>query len=89
MVISFRILRNIFFHQILSVTLLIFGMSNTANAKNLVYENNWAYLADTVMGGVSQGGAEFAAEHYGLKVKFLPKTMVALFKFELGLIQAR
>lgn len=56
-----RILANIFFYQILSVTVLIFSMSNTANAKNLVYDNNWAYLADTVMGGVSQGSAEFAA----------------------------
>ena len=54
-------LKNIFFCQIFSVTVLIFIMSNTANAKNLVYENNWAYLADTVMGGVSQGSAEFAA----------------------------
>ena len=54
-------LRNIFFYQILSVTVLIFSMSNTTNAKNLVYENNWAYLADTVMGGVSQGSVEFAA----------------------------
>ena len=54
-------LRNIFFCKIFSVTVLIFIMSNTANAKNLVYENNWAYLADTVMGGVSQGSAEFAA----------------------------
>ena len=34
-------------------------MVNTASAKNLVYDNNWAYLADTVMGGVSQGSAEF------------------------------
>ena len=34
-------------------------MSNTTNAKNLVYENNWAFLADTVMGGVSRGNAEF------------------------------
>ena len=67
MVSNFRILRNIFFYQILSVTVLIFGMSNTANAKNLVYENNWAYLADTVMGGVSQGGAEFAAGALRLK----------------------
>ena len=56
-----RIPGNIFFYQILSVTVLIFCMSSTANGKNLVYENNWAYLADTVMGGVSQGGAEFAA----------------------------
>ena len=54
-------LSSIFLYQILSVTVFIFGMTNAANAKNLVYENNWAYLADTVMGGVSQGGAEFAA----------------------------
>ena len=54
-------LRTTFFYQILCVAVFIFSMSNTANAKNLVYENNWAYLADTVMGGVSQGGAEFAA----------------------------
>ena len=26
----------------------------------MVYENNWAYLADTVMGGVSQGTANFS-----------------------------
>ena len=52
---------NTFLYQILIATVLIFSMSNAANAKNLVYENNWAYLADTVMGGVSQGGAEFAA----------------------------
>ena len=50
-----------FLYQLLSVTVFIVSMSNAANAKNLVYENNWAYLADTVMGGVSQGGAEFAA----------------------------
>ncbi len=56
-----RILRNFFFYQILSVTVLILCMSTTTNAKNLVYENNWAYLADTVMGGVSKGSAEFAA----------------------------
>lgn len=61
MSIIYRIFGNIFFYQILSVALLIVSMSNTANAKNLVYENNWAYLADTVMGGVSQGSAEFAA----------------------------
>ena len=54
-------LSSIFLYQILSVTVFIFGMTNAANAKNLVYENNWAYLADTVMGGVSKGGAEFAA----------------------------
>ena len=40
---------------------LIMGMVSAASAKNLVYENNWAYLADTVMGGVSQGSAEFSA----------------------------
>jgi len=54
-------LRNIFYYQIFSVTVLIFTMSNAVTAKNLVYENNWAYLADTVMGGVSQGSAEFAS----------------------------
>ena len=54
-------LRNIFYYQIFSVTVLIFTMSNVVTAKNLVYENNWAYLADTVMGGVSQGSAEFAS----------------------------
>ena len=54
-------LRNIFYYQIFSVIVLVFTMSNAVNAKNLVYENNWAYLADTVMGGVSQGGAEFAS----------------------------
>ena len=54
-------LRNIFYYQIFSVIVLVFTMSNAGNAKNLVYENNWAYLADTVMGGVSQGGAEFAS----------------------------
>ena len=52
---------NTFLYKILSVAVFIFSMSNAGNAKNLVYENNWAYLADTVMGGVSQGGAEFAA----------------------------
>ena len=40
---------------------LIMGMVSAAYAKNLVYENNWAYLADTVMGGVSQGSADFSA----------------------------
>ena len=54
-------LRNIFYYQIFSVTVLVFTMSNAVTAKNLVYENNWAYLADTVMGGVSQGSAEFAS----------------------------
>ena len=60
-------LRSTFFYQIFSVTVFVFSMSNAANAKNLVYENNWAYLADTVMGGVSQGGAEFAAGALRLK----------------------
>ena len=46
---------------LLHLTVWMLGMSSTANAKNLVYENNWAYLADTVMGGVSRGGAEFSA----------------------------
>ena len=55
------VLRNKFFYIILSVTVSIFSMSNNVSAKNLVYENNWAYLADTVMGGVSRGGAEFSA----------------------------
>ena len=54
-------LKGIFFYQIFFATVLIVGMSNNASAKNLVYENNWAYLADTVMGGVSRGGAEFSA----------------------------
>jgi len=56
-----KILRNIFAYQIFFSAVLIFSMSNTVSAKNLVYENNWAYLADTVMGGVSRGGAEFSA----------------------------
>jgi len=51
----------IFFYHLFYVALLTFSMSNQANAKNLVYENNWVYLADTVMGGVSRGGAEFSA----------------------------
>ena len=54
-------LKGIFFYQIFFATVLIVGMSNNASAKNLVYENNWAYLADTVMGGVSRGGAQFSA----------------------------
>ena len=54
-------LKGIFFYQIFFATVLIVGMSINASAKNLVYENNWAYLADTVMGGVSRGGAEFSA----------------------------
>ena len=61
MKIVLEILRNIFFYQIFFATVLMFIMSNAVKAKNLVYENNWAYLADTVMGGVSQGGAVFSA----------------------------
>ena len=56
-----EILKNIFLYQIFFAAVLIFSMSSNASAKNLIYENNWAYLADTVMGGVSQGGAEFSA----------------------------
>ena len=52
---------DIFFYQIFFAAVLIFSMSSNASAKNLIYENNWAYLADTVMGGVSRGGAEFSA----------------------------
>ena len=51
----------IFLYKIFCVSVLMFTMPNTSHAKNLVYENNWAYLADTVMGGVSRGGAEFSA----------------------------
>ena len=58
---NLRNLKNTFLYQIFFSTVLIFSMSNTVSAKNLVYENNWAYLADTVMGGVSRGGAEFSA----------------------------
>ena len=54
-------LKDIFFYQIFFAAVLIFSMSSNASAKNLIYENNWAYLADTVMGGVSRGGAEFSA----------------------------
>ncbi len=52
-------LSDIFYYQIFTVTVLVSTMSNAVNANNLVYKNNWAYLADTVMGGVSQGRAEF------------------------------
>ena len=58
---NLRNLKNTFLYQIFFSTVLIFSMSNNVSAKNLVYENNWAYLADTVMGGVSRGGAEFSA----------------------------
>ena len=59
--ITLRNLENIFFYKIFFAAILILSMSNNVSAKNLVYENNWAYLADTVMGGVSRGGAEFSA----------------------------
>ena len=61
MAINSKIFREIFSYQIFFAAVLIFSMSSNASAKNLIYENNWAYLADTVMGGVSQGGAEFSA----------------------------
>ena len=60
---------------------MIFSMSNTANAKNLVYENNWAYLADTVMGGVSQGNAEFAAGALRLKGQVSTKNNGGFIQF--------
>ena len=59
--ITLRNLENIFLYKIFFAAILILSMSNNVSAKNLVYENNWAYLADTVMGGVSRGGAEFSA----------------------------
>ena len=58
---TLRNLENIFLYKIFFAAILILSMSNNVSAKNLVYENNWAYLADTVMGGVSRGGAEFSA----------------------------
>ena len=45
----------------LILTLGLTLMSEIVTAKNLVEKNNWAYLADTVMGGVSQGSAEFSS----------------------------
>ena len=47
---------------VLSVITLVYlaFMSSKAESKNLVQINNWAYLADTVMGGVSRGNAEFS-----------------------------
>ena len=61
MITIFRNLKTTFLYQIFFAAVLISSMSNNVSAKNLVYENNWAYLADTVMGGVSRGGAEFSA----------------------------
>jgi len=60
MVYIFKNFATFFCYQLFFASLLILGMSTRADAKNLVYDNNWAYLADTVMGGVSQGGAEFS-----------------------------
>ena len=47
-------------YKLLFLILLISFMANTINANNFVEKGNWAYLADTVMGGVSQGRAEFS-----------------------------
>ena len=49
-----------FFYQIFYATVLLLAMTSAVIPKNMVYENNWAYLADTVMGGVSQGTADFS-----------------------------
>ena len=49
-----------FFYQISYATVLLIAMTSAVIPKNMVYENNWAYLADTVMGGVSQGTANFS-----------------------------
>ena len=43
------------------MSIVVLCMSNSADSKNLVHENNWAYLSDTVMGGVSQGSAQFSS----------------------------
>lgn len=47
-------------YKLLFLILLTNFMANTINANNFVEKGNWAYLADTVMGGVSQGRAEFS-----------------------------
>ena len=60
MEIIWNVLKRILDYKIFCITVLIFSMSSALNAKNLVYENNWAYLADTVMGGISRGSAEFS-----------------------------
>ncbi len=49
----------LFLSKTLILSLSLSLMSEVLMAKNLVEKNNWAYLADTVMGGVSQGSAEF------------------------------
>ena len=51
---------NIAVLSVIALVCLAF-MSSKAESKNLVQINNWAYLADTVMGGVSKGKAEFSA----------------------------
>ena len=51
---------NIAVLSVIALVCLVF-MSSKAESKNLVQVNNWAYLADTVMGGVSKGKAEFSA----------------------------
>ena len=51
----------LFLSDKLIYTLIIVMMHEMVSAKNLVEKNNWAYLADTVMGGVSQGSAEFSS----------------------------
>ena len=67
-------MENSFLFQFFLISILILCMSNTTNAKNLVYENNWAYLADTVMGGVSRGNAESrrrsGREHQSLETEW-------------------
>ena len=50
---------NIAVLSVITLVCLAF-MSSKAESKNLVQINNWAYLADTVMGGVSRGRAEFS-----------------------------
>ena len=52
----------LFLSDKLIYTLIIVMMHEMVSAKNLVEKNNWAYLADTVMGGVSQGRAEFSSD---------------------------
>ena len=51
----------LFLSKTLTLALGLTLMSEIVTAKNLVEKNNWAYLADTVMGGVSQGSAKFSS----------------------------
>ena len=68
----FRLQFNLIIAVLPVITLVFLAfMSSKAAAKNLVKVNNWAYLADTVMGGVSKGKAENGAED--LQVKFYQK----------------